>query len=147
MRKKIISAFLLGILTIVSIFVVFNILVQSILFRRYGFAVVSCVSEQTTVRMAQTAGMRAPGEGEFDSEDRSMQIVYQLAKRGIVRVSVKDAAGSGIIWNIDGFLISNVDSKAQIYTFCGDTSWLSTFVFLPRDVIHSHFDGTINHGY
>lgn len=36
-----------------------------------------------------------------------MQIVYQLAKRSIVKVTVKDAAGSGMIWKIeeDGIVI------------------------------------------
>ena len=35
-----------------------------------------------------------------------MQIVYQLARRSIVRVVVKDAAGSGIVWKIeDGIVI------------------------------------------
>lgn len=105
MGKKKISTLLWGILTTVSIVMVLNIIVQIAWLGRYGFAVVSCVSEQIAVRMAQTAGMRPAGGREFDSEDIEMQIVYQLAKRSIVKVCAKDAAGSGIIWKIDDGIV------------------------------------------
>lgn len=105
MGKKKISTLLWGILTTVSIVMALNIIVQIAWLGRYGFAVVSCVSEQIAVRMAQTAGMRPAGEREFDSEDIEMQIVYQLAKRSIVKVCAKDAAGSGIIWKIDDGIV------------------------------------------
>ena len=59
------------------------------------------------------------------TEDTEMQIVYQLARRSIVKVVVKDAAGSGIVWKIDEnriVIVSNKhllmkDVKAQV-TFC-----------------------------
>ena len=62
-------------------------------------------------------------------EDARMQVVYQLARRSIVKVVVKDAAGSGIVWKIDDESIVIVSSrhllmkdvKAQV-TFCNDES-------------------------
>lgn len=58
-------------------------------------------------------------------EDVRMQIVYQLARRSIVKVVVKDSAGSGIVWEIndDNIVIASSkhllmkDVKAQV-TFC-----------------------------
>lgn len=70
------------------------------------FAVISCVSEQAAVRAVETAVLKMTGAKEHDVEDRVMQIVYQLARRSIVKVVVKDAAGSGVIWNLgDGIVI------------------------------------------
>ena len=34
-------------------------------------------------------------------EDSDMQIIYQLAKRSVVRIEVKEFAGNGVIWKID----------------------------------------------
>lgn len=58
-------------------------------------------------------------------EDARMQVVYQLARRSIVKVVVKDAVGSGIVWKINDENIVIVSSrhllmkdvKAQV-TFC-----------------------------
>ena len=62
-------------------------------------------------------------------EDVGMQVVYQLARRSIVKVVVKDAAGSGIVWKIkdDSIVIVSSrhllmkDVKAQV-TFCDEES-------------------------
>lgn len=62
-------------------------------------------------------------------EDARMQVVYQLARRSIVKVVVKDSAGSGIVWKIDDESIVIVSSrhllmkdvKAQV-TFCNEES-------------------------
>ena len=62
-------------------------------------------------------------------EDAEMQVVYQLARRSIVKVVVKDAAGSGIVWKINDdsiVIVSNKhllmkDVKAQV-TFCNEES-------------------------
>lgn len=62
-------------------------------------------------------------------EDAGMQVVYQLARRSIVKVVVKDAAGSGIVWEINDENIVIVSSrhllmkdvKAQV-TFCDEES-------------------------
>lgn len=62
-------------------------------------------------------------------EDARMQVVYQLARRSIVKVVVKDAAGSGIVWKINDENIVIVSSrhllmkdvKAQV-TFCDEES-------------------------
>jgi len=58
-------------------------------------------------------------------EDVRMQVVYQLARRSVVKVVVKDAAGSGIVWKINDDCIVIAGSKhllvkdvtAQV-TFC-----------------------------
>ena len=62
-------------------------------------------------------------------EDARMQVVYQLARRSIVKVVVKDSAGSGIVWRINDDSIVIVSSrhllmkdvKAQV-TFCDEES-------------------------
>lgn len=62
-------------------------------------------------------------------EDARMQVVYQLARRSIVKVVAKDAAGSGIVWKVDdeGIVIVSSrhllmkDVKAQV-TFCNEES-------------------------
>lgn len=72
---------------------------------KYQFAVKTCVSEETAIKMAQAAGLGMAGETKYDTEEMIMQIVYQLARRSIVKVTVKDAAGSGIIWKIDDEIV------------------------------------------
>ena len=69
------------------------------------FAVRSCISEQTAVNMARAARLEETGEEVSDTDNMGMQIVYQLAKRSIVKVTAKDAAGSGIIWKIDDGIV------------------------------------------
>ena len=67
--------------------------------REKRFAVNSCVSERTAVSAANAAGV-------WEMEDMRMQVVYQLAKRSVVKLIVKDAAAGGIIWKIeDGIVI------------------------------------------
>lgn len=60
-------------------------------------------------------------------EDARMQVVYQLARRSIVKVVVKDAAGSGIVWKINDENIVIVSSKHLLMkdvkarvTFCDE---------------------------
>lgn len=101
MKKEKIFACFWGILTISGIIVVLSVMIHRINMEKDGFAVKSCVSEQAAVKMAQTAGLKVSEEGEFDTGDIRMQIVYQLAKRSIVKVIVGDAAGSGTIWKIE----------------------------------------------
>lgn len=103
--KKSLHLFL-GILTITSMIAVLYIMADRIYRGKDEFAVKSCVSGHIAVNMAQTAGLKATEAGEYNAEDIGMQIVYQLAKRSIVKVIAKDAAGSGIIWKIeDGVVI------------------------------------------
>lgn len=46
-------------------------------------------------------------ENRLVKEGIKMQIVYQLARRSVVKVVVKDAAGSGILWRIeDGIVVA-----------------------------------------
>lgn len=63
-------------------------------------------------------------ENKFVMEDIRMQIVYQLARRSIVEIVIKDSAGSGIVWRIDDgiVIVSNrhllmKDVKAEV-VFC-----------------------------
>lgn len=67
-------------------------------------------------------------ENKFVMEDIRMQIVYQLARRSIVKITVKDSAGSGIIWHIDDgiVIVSNrhllmKDVKAEVVFCNGET--------------------------
>lgn len=85
------------------------------------FAVNPCVTERTAVSTANAAGV-------WEMEDMRMQVVYQLAKRSVVKLIVKDAAASGIIWNTeDGIVIvSNrhllmKDVKAEVVFGNGET--------------------------
>jgi len=39
--------------------------------------------------------------GENQMEDAGMQIVYQLARRSVVKIVVNDSAASGLVWKID----------------------------------------------
>ena len=48
--------------------------------------------------------------GENQMEDAGMQIVYQLARRSVVKVAVKDSVAGGIVWKIgdeDIVIVSN----------------------------------------
>ncbi|MDE7477422.1 MAG: serine protease [Lachnospiraceae bacterium] len=93
-----------------------------------GFAVSSCVSDRTAISAAQAVRRGVAANEKLDTEGIGMQIVYQLAKRSIVKVVVKDAAGSGIIWKIeDGIVIVSSkhllmkDVKAEIVFGNGET--------------------------
>lgn len=64
-----------------------------------------------------------------DMEDIRMQVVYQLARRSIAKVAVKDSAGSGIVWKINDEGIIIVSNKhllmkdvAAKVTFCNGES-------------------------
>ncbi len=103
--KKLLCLFW-GILTITSLIAVSSVMVHRTFRGKDGLATASCVSERTAVKMARAAGLSVTGTGELNAEDIRMQIVYQLARRSIVKVIVKDSAGSGTIWKIeDGIVI------------------------------------------
>lgn len=63
--------------------------------------------------------------GENQMEDARMQIVYQLARRSVVKVAVKDSAAGGIVWKIGGedivivsnrhLLMKDVTAKVTFY--------------------------------
>ncbi len=103
--KKLLCLFW-GILTMTSLIAVLSVMVHRTFRGKDGLATASCVSERTAVKMARAAGLNVTGTGELNAEDIRMQIVYQLARRSIVKVIVKDSAGSGTIWKIeDGIVI------------------------------------------
>ena len=97
---------IVGIMIMMGVCIALKITAHGIRWGGEEYAVKLCVSEQTAVKTADTARLKTAGTEEFDAEDRVMQIVYQLARRSIVKVVVKDAAGSGIVWKIeDGIVI------------------------------------------
>lgn len=71
--------------------------------QKYKLAATSCVSGASVLKMAENTVIT--NESGLVMEDIRMQIVYQLARRSIVKVTVKDAAGSGIIWKIDDEIV------------------------------------------
>lgn len=71
----------------------------------YEFNTISCISNVIAVKAADMVRFNMTEEYGLDMEDIRMQIVYQLARRSIVKVVVKDAAGSGIIWKIDNGIV------------------------------------------
>lgn len=86
------------------------------------------VSGQTLISGLHV-GLLSELTGEGQMEDARMQIVYQLARRSVVKVAVKDSVGSGIVWKIDEehiVIVSNrhllmKDVKAKV-TFCNGES-------------------------
>lgn len=116
MRKS-----LCGFLSILAVFGVVGVLSGQINDRGVKFALNSCVSERTAISAANAVGL-------WGMEDMRMQVVYQLAKRSVVKLIVKDATASGIIWKIeDGIVIvSNrhllmKDVKAEVVVSNGET--------------------------
>lgn len=112
---------LCGFLSILAVFGVVCFFSGQSYEHKKQFAVISCVSERTAASAADAAVVRG-------MEDMRMQVVYQLAKRSVVKLIVKDAAASGIIWKIeDGIVIvSNrhllmKDVKAQVVFGNGET--------------------------
>lgn len=101
--KKLLSAFW-GILTVASVSVIIISMIYIVShWKKQEYAVNLCVTEKTAVKMAETAVLIE--KGEYDAEDVGMQIVYQLAKRSVVKVIVKDSAGSGLIWKLDDAIV------------------------------------------
>jgi S1-C subfamily serine protease len=106
--------------TLCRVILILGIFALAVLYVFYGkqdFNVVSCIDTLPALKTAYFT------MGE-ETEDMTMHLVYQLARRNIVKVTAKSFAGSGIIWKIDNDIIiaSNKhilmnDVKANI-TFC-----------------------------
>ncbi len=94
-----------GILLAVQAAAILSVLIIRWCCCQYDFAVMPCVSDVAAKSAANAAGLNGPGENERSVEDMVMQIVYQLARRSVVKVTVKDSAGSGIIWKIDDGIV------------------------------------------
>ncbi|MBO5145390.1 MAG: trypsin-like peptidase domain-containing protein [Lachnospiraceae bacterium] len=100
------------------------VLLVGIFGNSYEFNTISCVSDAAAVKAVKMAGFNMADEYGLEMEDMRMQIVYQLARRSVVRVAVKESAGSGIIWKIDNgiVIVSNrhllmKDVRAEV-VFC-----------------------------
>lgn len=93
------------------------------------FAILRCVSDAAAVRAAEVAGLDVAGKYGSGTEGIVMQVVYQLARRSIVKVTVKDSAGSGVIWRTDHgiVIVSNKhllmkDVQAKVIFGSGETA-------------------------
>lgn len=136
---------LVGIFGVLAVIGVVGVLSVQTTVGKGRFTVQSCVSEETADRVVNAAGQRG-------MEDMRMQVVYQLAKRSVVEITVKDSAGSGILWDLeDGIVIvSNRhllmrDVKAEVLfgngeTFTADVIGYSQqydlgFIKIPADAV------------
>jgi hypothetical protein len=111
---------------VLLILIIFAIDVSYFLNNRHDFRAVSCIDELPARELAYRAAMSDMKtlKNELGTEDIAMHLVYQLARRNIVKVTAKNSAGSGIIWRIDNeiTIVSNKhllmnDVSANI-TFC-----------------------------
>lgn len=89
----------------ISAAVIICVLVMKLSCHQYGYTVLSCVSDTTAVKAADVAGLNESGKNKLNAEDIIMQMVYQLARRSVVKVTVKNAVGSGVIWKIDDGIV------------------------------------------
>lgn len=109
-----------------------GVLITALFYKPFRYEIVLCVSQTVAERAADAASFRAVFGYGLEAENMVMQVVYQLARRSIVKVVVKDSAGNGILWKIDDeiVIVSNKhllakDVKAEIVfcngeTFCAD---------------------------
>lgn len=91
-----------GILAVTGIIMVLSCRMQG---RKYEFTAMSCVSGQSARSMAETVMPEIMAEGVPDMENIKLQVIYRMARRSIVRIAVKEAAGSGIIWRLDDGIV------------------------------------------
>lgn len=96
---------------------------------RHAFRPISCIIGEPVGRAAEIAGFITTEEYGLEMEDMKMQVAYQLARRSVVMVAVKDAVGNGIIWKIDdGIVIVSSrhllmkDVKAEVSFRNGETA-------------------------
>lgn len=95
----------------------------------HAFRPISCITGEPVGRAAEIAGFITTEEYGLEMEDMKMQVAYQLARRSVVMVAVKDAVGNGIIWKIDdGIVIVSSrhllmkDVKAEVSFRNGETA-------------------------
>ena len=72
---------------------------------RHTFRPKSCITGEPVGKAAEIAGFITTEEYGLEVEDVKMQVAYQLARRSVVMVTVKDAVGNGIIWKIDDGIV------------------------------------------
>jgi hypothetical protein len=105
--------------------IIFAVAVLYVFCGKHDFTPVSCIDNLPAVELALDIILK----NELETEDLAMHLVYQLARRNIVKVTVKSSAGSGIIWKIDNdiVIVSNKhllmnDVKAEIVFCNGETA-------------------------
>lgn len=105
-----------------------GVLITALFYKPFCYEIVLCVSQTAAERAADVASFYAVSGYGLEAEDMVMQVVYQLARRSVVKVVVKDFTGNGIIWKIDDeiVIVSNKhllgkDVKAEIVFCNGET--------------------------
>ena len=114
-------------ITLLIILFIFNSCLLSVIYKSEKSLVYECkisVAGQMEKLIANNKIMKAI---ELDVEDLEMQIVYQLAKRSIVKIEIADSVGSGVIWKISDDEIIVVSNRHLLMkavdaniTFCNN---------------------------
>jgi S1-C subfamily serine protease len=125
-RKKKLSGGHLGIQ--LSAGMMAGVLIAALFYKPFRYESVLCISQIVAERAADVAGFRMASGYGLEAENMVMQVAYQLARRSVVKVIVKDFTGNGIIWKIDDeiIIVSNKhllgkDVKAEIIFCNGET--------------------------
>ncbi len=105
-----------------------GVLITALFYKPFRYEIVLCVSQIAAEKAADVARFYAVSEYGLEAENMVMQVVYQLARRSVVKVIVKDFTGNGIIWKIDDeiIIVSNKhllgkDVRAEIVFCNGET--------------------------
>jgi len=106
-----------------------GVLITALFYKPFHYEIVLCVSQTAAERAVDVARFHAVSGYGLEAENMVMQVVYQLARRSVVKVIVKDFTGNGIIWKIDDeiVIVSNKhllgkDVKAEIVFCNGETA-------------------------
>ncbi len=105
-----------------------GVLITALFYKPFRYEIVLCVSQIAAEKAADVARFYVVSEYGLEAENMVMQVVYQLARRSVVKVIVKDFTGNGIIWKIDDeiIIVSNKhllgkDVRAEIVFCNGET--------------------------
>lgn len=105
-----------------------GVLITALFYKPFRYEIVLCVAQIAAEKAADVARFYAVSEYGLEAENMVMQVVYQLARRSVVKVIVKDFTGNGIIWKIDDeiIIVSNKhllgkDVRAEIVFCNGET--------------------------
>lgn len=112
-----------------SVGVMAGVLITALFYKPFHYEIVLCVSQTAAERAVDVARFHVVSGYGLEAENMVMQVVYQLARRSVVKVIVKDFTGNGIIWKIDDeiVIVSNKhllgkDIKAEIVFCNGETA-------------------------
>lgn len=100
-------------------------LVLCVVCERYTFCVITCITGEPVSMAAELAGFHTTEEHGLEMEDLMMQVTYQLARRSVVKVTVKDAAGNGLIWRIDDGIVIVSNRHLLMKDVAADVTFLN----------------------